>query len=289
MPGTLLCIGGAEDKSGERVVLGRFLDLAGGGDRRFARVVVIPSASRRPEAGAEYVALFTEMGAAWAVELDPTKEPAHAADPAQHAAVAEATGVFMTGGDQSRLVEALAATRLLEAIRAAHERGAVVAGTSAGASAIGHPMILTGESGGFVRRGVVDLGDGLDLARGLIVDQHFRQRDRLGRLVAAALANPASIAIGVDENTAAEVTPGVRLDVVGPGSVTVALANRVRPLPRHSHTAWQVVPFQGLVQHVLVAGVGLSLRTRQVLLGDLPQAEVEELCAAVGDRSATGA
>ena len=178
--GTAIVIGGAEDKVRDRVILGRFIALAGGPQARIA--VISTASSLGVEAGQRYREVFTELGA-------PVVRPLHAVtrmqanDESVAAAVSDATGIFMTGGNQLRLSSMIGGTRLADAILARFRDGAVVAGTSAGASAISSHMIAFGASGATPKHRMAQIAAGLGLLPAVIVDQHFQQRNRLGRLL----------------------------------------------------------------------------------------------------------
>ncbi|MFN8482739.1 MAG: cyanophycinase [Anaerolineae bacterium] len=216
--GPLMAIGGAEDKVGPRRVLRHFLRLAGDGA---ARIVVLPVASSfTAEVGARYLALFGELGAARISVIDvATRE--EALDPGLAGPLDDATGVFLGGGNQVKITTLLGGTPLATAIRRCHARGAVIGGTSAGASVLSQHMIAFGRSGGAPEQRMVSLSPGLGLTNRLVIDQHFRQRDRLGRLMSAVAINPFLIGVGVDEDTAIVLSHDNMLEVVGQHSVTV--------------------------------------------------------------------
>ena len=169
-PGAILAVGGAEDKVRKRGILQRFVREAGG---RRARIAILPTASSVPgERAAFYRDVFTRLGAGTTMHVPiVTRRDAQAAPHA--ATIAGATGVFLTGGNQARLVAVLSGTRAFEAIRAGLVGGGVVAGTSAGASAFSSTMIVGGAKGLRVRRGAVRLAPGLGIITRLILDQHF--------------------------------------------------------------------------------------------------------------------
>ncbi len=256
--GTVILIGGAEDKVRDRVILGRFVALAGGAD---ARIVVISTASSLgAEAGERYRAVFTELGAA-------SVRPIHAVTRTQandeHAArvVREATGVFLTGGNQLRLSSTIGRTRLADAITDQFEAGAVVAGTSAGASAVSSHMIAFGASGATPKHRMAQIAAGLGLLPGVIVDQHFQQRNRLGRLLSLIAQNPGLLGLGVDEDTAGVVGPDQVMEVIGRGSITVVDG------AASETDAWEIrghrpLMISGVVLHSLPAGYRFDLRRR---------------------------
>ena len=178
-----MVIGGAEDKVRERVILTRFVALAGGPDARIA--VISTASSLGPVAGEIYRKVFTELGATEVHPLHATTRD-QANDEAAVAASRDATGIFMTGGNQLRLSSTIGGTRLAQAILDRHRHGAVVAGTSAGASAMSSHMVAFGASGATPKQRMVQMAAGLGVLPGVIVDQHFQQRNRLGRLLASS-------------------------------------------------------------------------------------------------------
>jgi cyanophycinase len=254
---SLLIIGGAEDKVGRSVVLRRFVRLAGG---RRARVVVIPTASAfAEEAVAAYRDVFTRLGVGSVEAVDPGSRAA-ASDPDLVARVDAATGVFMTGGNQLKLSQYVVGTPLGEAILRAHRRGAVVAGTSAGASIMSLFMISMGEEGVTPRQRASQLTAGLGLLPDVVVDQHFDQRARYGRLLSIVATSPNLLGLGIDEDTAAEVTDGWGLTVLGTGAVFVVDARgAVSDVPEARRDAPLLV--SGAVVHSLPTGATFDLRT----------------------------
>ena len=131
------------------------------------------------------------------------------------AALADVDAVFMTGGNQLKLTQVVGGTRFGDAVRSAYERGALVGGTSAGASAVSEHMIAFGDESDTPRQGVTASAAGLGLLPDVIVDQHFAQRNRYGRLLSLVARSPRLLGLGVDEDTAAVVRGGHLLEVVG--------------------------------------------------------------------------
>ena len=256
--GTVIVIGGAEDKVRDRLILGRFVALAGGRDARIA--VISTASSMGPEAGERYRSIFTELGAERVMPLHAvTRTQANDEHIARQ--VREATGVFMTGGNQLRLSSMIGGTRLADAIMTRFQAGSVVAGTSAGASAVSSHMIAFGASGATPKHRMAQIAAGLGLLPGVIVDQHFQQRNRLGRLLSLIAQNPSLLGLGVDEDTAGVVGPDSVMEVIGRGSVTVVDGSA-------SETdAWEIrghrpLMISGVVLHSLPAGYRFDLRRR---------------------------
>jgi cyanophycinase len=259
--GVLVAIGGAEDKLGDRTILSRFVQLAGG-DR--ARVVVLASASSvGEELNDLYRRVFTELGAAEVRPLRPlTRAEAEAAGPAGE--VARATGVFMTGGNQLRLSMVVAGTRLGAALLDAHRRGAVVGGTSAGASALSAHMVAFGGPGEVPKQRLAHMAAGLGLLPGAVIDQHFSQRGRIGRLLLLVAESPSQLGIGIDEDTAAVITPDGVLEVIGKGTVTVVDGTRAQS-DAFEVRARRPVLVSGVVLHALPPGYRFDLDARTLL------------------------
>jgi cyanophycinase len=259
--GPLLIIGGAEDKLGSKVILNRFVRLAGGAQ---ARIVVISTASSLGDEATEiYRVLFSGLGVADVRGVRPvTREQAEAADLAD--AVAEATGVFMTGGNQTKLTQVVAGTRLGDAILNAHDRGAVVAGTSAGASAVSSHMVSFGAEGPMPRQRMAHLSAGLGLLPGVIVDQHFTERNRVGRLLALVASSPTLLGVGIDEDTAILVTTDGTFEVIGRGAVLVVDGSRVETNAYDTRRS-QPLMVSGAILHTLPTGYRFSLAERRVL------------------------
>jgi cyanophycinase len=215
--GRVMAIGGAEDKFDDKLILSTFVRIAGGPD---AKIAIVPTASSIESAGERYKAIFLSMGADQVdVVYIASREDANSNVPAE--ILEDATGIFLTGGNQMRLSVLMGGTRAAQVVRERHEEGAIVAGTSAGASILSSHMVAFGASGGTPKQRMVQMVAGFGLIPDLIIDQHFRQRDRIGRLLAMVAANPGLIGVGIDEDTAILTAPGGVLEVVGRNSVTI--------------------------------------------------------------------
>ena len=256
--GAIVPIGGAEAKTGTRDILARVLALAGGPE---ARIAVIPTASELPDTGDRYAKLFGELGGAH-VDVLPITTREHARVPGAVETVERATGIFMTGGNQLRLSTILGGTPLAQAIRRQNAAGVVVAGTSAGAAVIPEHMIATGPTGPTPTTEGVTLAPGLGLTNRLVIDQHFRQRDRLGRLLTAVSYNPFATGVGIDEDTALVLGPDNVFEVVGSGTVTVVDPSELEYSSMDSARSGQPVSLIGLRVHVLAAGCTYDTEAR---------------------------
>lgn len=263
--GWIIPIGGAEDKDTNPRILSRFVELSGGDD---ADIVVIPTASRLKDSGLNYEALFREMGVA-GVEVMDFDTRRDAQEPNRVRRLSEASGIFFTGGNQLRLSTILGGTDVARTVRSANARGVTVAGTSAGAGILSEHMIAFGREGSSPRASSVRLAPGLGLTNRFIIDQHFRQRDRLGRLTAALAYNPFAIGIGLDEDTAAFISPDDTLEVEGSGAVTVVDAHDLQFSSMAHADEDEPVCMLGLGVHILIAGATFNLHTRRASAGRL--------------------
>ncbi len=248
--GFMVPIGGAERKLRKPAILKRFVDICGNGD---ARIAVMPTASQLDDTGDRYAAVFSELGAGESIVL-PILERSDADRPEYLEVLDSVSGIFMTGGNQLRLSTTLGGTKAARRIRRRNAAGMHVGGTSAGAAFMPEHMIAGGKSGATPKENMAQLAPGLGLTNRLIIDQHFRQRDRLGRLLAALAYNPFAVGIGLDEDTAAFIRPDDSFEVVGTGGITV-----VDPSGLQFSSMAQVrrnapVSMIGVQLHVLVNG-----------------------------------
>jgi len=267
--GWIIPIGGAENKENDRHILERFVSVSGGNE---ADIVVIPTASRMNETGPRYEKLFATLGAARVTVMDfDTRRDCHEAG--RLARLEEASGIFFTGGNQLRLTTLLGGTPVAKLIRSRNAHGVTVGGTSAGASILSEHMIAFGDEGSSVISGSVRLAPGLGLTNRFIIDQHFRQRDRIGRLLTALAYNPFAVGIGLDEDTAAFIGPDETVEVEGSGGVTIVDGADVSYSSVDEVAEGQPVCMLGLKLHILVAGATFNLHTRTASAGSLSRAK----------------
>lgn len=257
--GPLLAIGGAEDKFRDRVILARFVEMAGGSS---ARIVILPTASSLPDAGRLYESIFDELGAASADILK-----VDIRDDADNDALVElvehSTGIFLTGGNQIRIAAMLGGTRVAQSINRRSLQGVPVAGTSAGASVLSSIMVAGGRSGGTPKRQLARMSPGLGLIDTLIIDQHFRERNRVGRLVTMVSYNPGLLGLGIDEDTAAIIMPDGTFDVVGRGSVLVVDGSQMTS-DVYSGLDREPVTMSNVTIHFVATGSCFDLDQRKV-------------------------
>src|SRR5580658_795064 len=267
--GWMIPIGGAEEKEGSTQILSRFVQLAGGDD---ADIVIIPTASMLRSAGPRYERIFSDVGARRVVSLDfDTRRDAE--EPGRLEQLRQASGVFFTGGNQLRLSTLVGGTAVAKAVRQMNAAGIPVAGTSAGAAFMCEHMIAFGDDGSTPIAGSVRLAPGLGLTNRIVIDQHFRQRDRLGRLLTALAYNPFAVGIGLDEDTAAFIAPDNTVHVEGSGGITVVDAADVQFSSMDSVNEGRTVCLVGVKLHILTQVATFNLPTRQADAGMLVQSK----------------
>ncbi|MEH2176658.1 cyanophycinase [Nostoc sp.] len=260
----LVIIGGAEDKEGDSVILRDFVRRAGGTK---AYIVILTAATELPrEVGENYIRVFERLGAETVRIIDTeTREDASSSTALE--AIKKATGVFFTGGDQARITSILKDTEIDTAIHQRFSEGVVIAGTSAGAAVMPDKMIVEGDSQTHPRIETVEMGPGMGFLPGVVIDQHFSQRGRLGRLISALILEPAVLGFGIDENTAMVVTDN-QIEVIGEGAVTIvdeseATYNNMGEILKDESLA-----ICGAKLHILPHGFKFDLKTRQPILNN---------------------
>jgi cyanophycinase len=277
--GRLVAIGGAEDKEGEMRILKKFVELAGG---KGAKIVVLTVATDNPEESAkEMTRVFKRLGVKSVKTYDvSTREDAEAKRGIK--LVSEATGLYFSGGDQIHVTSLMGGTALQKIMHERYEKDLIIAGTSAGAAMMGNSMILNGAAEESPRLRGVEIGPGMDLIIGAIIDTHFDQRGRHGRLLAAVAHYPQDLGLGVDENTAMIIDRD-HFEVVGEGAVTVidggAMAFTNAPdVKRGDNLALADVKL-----HVLPEGYKYDLHERCVIIPKNPQLVAKKAAAANGN------
>ncbi len=257
--GYVIPIGGAEEKLSNPEILDRFIELCGG---RSSRIAIIPTASELEDTGRNYEKLFRKIGIKHAGVLPYiTREDCN--DQSHLEYIEKADGVFMTGGNQLRLSTTLGGTPVAQAIRRRNAEGMHVAGTSAGAAFMPEHMIAGGREGSTPSPEMVTLAPGLGLTNNFIIDQHFRQRDRLGRLLTALAYNPFAVGIGLDEDTAAFIQPGDSLEVVGSGGITIVDPTDLSYSSMDKARRSEPVSLIDVRLHILVSGGRFDIASRK--------------------------
>ncbi|GHF44453.1 cyanophycinase [Deinococcus metalli] len=261
--GTLIVIGGHEDKTDGKTILKEVARMVGDG-----RLVVTTVASHQPEGYfEEYQRTFQDLGVKDVVELA-IAERAEARQESRLDLLDGARGIFFTGGDQLRITSQLGDTPIYSRVQQLYEEGGVVAGTSAGASVMSDVMLVSGESDESHRIGELQMAPGLGLIHGVVIDQHFAERGRMGRLLGAVAKNPRYVGIGIDENTAVVVEGGELLRVLGSGAVYVIDGATVTSSNIADAKQDCTLSIYDVRLHVLSQGDGFDLGRREPMDAD---------------------
>ncbi len=259
--GYIIAIGGAEEKLHNPEILDRFVDICGG---KKARIAIIPTASELEDTGRNYEKLFRRLGIRHAKVLQMlTRDDCHTDSFLDY--IAKADGVFMTGGNQLRLSTTLGGTPVAQLIRRRNAGGMHVAGTSAGAAFMPEHMIAGGDEGSTPSPAMVTMAPGLGLTNSFIIDQHFHERDRLGRLLTALAYNPFAVGIGLDEDTAAFIRPGDDLEVVGSGGITIIDPKNLSFSSMDRAQRDDPLSLIDVKLHILIAGGRFDIESRQAV------------------------
>jgi cyanophycinase len=216
--GHLIIIGGHEDKDGDRAILQEVCQKASGGK---GRLVIVTVATQLPEESAhEYVKVFKELGVKEIEVLD-IRQREEAYDDARVQKLVGAQVVFFTGGDQLRITSQIGDSPVYRCMKEIFAAGGTIAGTSAGAAALPETMLISGPSDESNEISALGMAPGLGLISNVVIDTHFAERGRMGRLIGAVTQNPRNLGLGIDEDTAIVVEGGERFRVIGSGAVYV--------------------------------------------------------------------
>jgi cyanophycinase len=260
--GKLVVIGGAEDKKDKCEILKEVVDLAGG---KGSKIVIVTAATKKPdEVGSTYENTFKKLGAENVSiasvgsrkkeEIEKSKE-----------VLKDADCVFFTGGDQLRITSILGGSGIDKMIQEMHERGVLIVGTSAGASAMSQTMIVEGNDDDSPRKCTIKMAPGLGLLKNVIVDQHFAQRGRIGRLLAAIAQNPSYLGIGIDEDTAIVVEED-HFKVIGNNAVTVVDGRWLTYSNVSESQPNEILALTNVLIHILPSGYRFDLRKWQPVI-----------------------
>ncbi|HSH83324.1 MAG TPA: cyanophycinase [Herpetosiphonaceae bacterium] len=256
--GTLIIIGGHEDKQSEREILKAVAERVAGG-----KLVIATVATSLPEETAEeYVKVFQELGVKQIDVLD-IRNRAQAYDPASVDKLEEAAAIFFTGGDQLRITAHLGDSQVYTRLQEIYLAGGTIIGTSAGASVMSETMMVSGAQDQSHMIGDLTMAPGFGFLKGVIVDQHFAERGRIGRLIAAVAHNPRNIGIGIDENTAIMVDQDKCVTVIGEGAIYVVDGTGISDTNLAEGSQNEVLSCFDIRLHVLKAGQQYDLNQRR--------------------------
>jgi len=253
--GWIVPVGGAEDKEADAAILKRFVEVSGG---KKAKIAILPTASVLSDTGERYERIFKKLNVREAFAL-PFQSREEAQDETRLAKLDEATGIFLTGGNQLRISTILGGTPVAKAIRRLNARGVAVGGTSAGAAILSEHMIAYGEPGATPHAGQASLAPGFGMTNRVIIDQHFRQRDRLGRLLSALAYNPFAVGLGLDEDTAAFIDPDNVIHVTGSDAITIVDPSALEYSSMPTTPIGKAICITNLRMHILTDGARFDL------------------------------
>lgn len=268
--GLLFIIGGGEDKEGDCTLLAEFVRMAGS---RKSRIVVMTAATDEPEeAGAEYSKIFRRLGAKSVTVVDvSTREDA--SNPKSLTVLKQATGVFFTGGDQLHVTSLIGGSEMDVLLHELYKKGVVIAGTSAGAAMMSGSMFVRGPSEENPRLENLQLGPGAEFLMGGIIDTHFSQRGRHGRLISAVAHYPHALGIGIDEDTALVVKDGI-FEVIGRGAVTVIDGGELTYTNVPDLREDEGLALYNIKLHILTAGHRFNMHERQPIIEEHSRKEI---------------
>jgi cyanophycinase len=271
--GTLVIIGGHEDRTGEKLILRAVayrLDDKG-------KIVVCTVASAEPDSlWEQYENAFRTIGVPHVYRLD-IESREDATTPRSMRILEGASGVFFTGGDQLKITSQIGDTPVYSRVQEIYEQGGVVAGTSAGASAMSETMMVTnnGEASYRIKSALL-MAPGLGLARDMLIDQHFAERGRMGRLIGAVSQNPRVLGIGIDENTAMILERDREFRVLGAGAVYVVDASKTKYSNIGDEDTDRTLSSFNLIVHMLSQGDRFEIATRTPFAHPAESMETDE-------------
>jgi len=263
--GKLIIIGGHEEKDGENEILRQVAERVGNG-----KLVVATVGSQEPEEmWKDYKKAFGELGVKRVEHLH-VESRDEARDEKKAKILDGATVVFFTGGDQLRITSQLGDTPIYQKLSEMYEKGGTIAGTSAGASVMSGTMLVSGGQDGSPKLGdLIRMAPGFGMINDVIIDQHFAERGRIGRLVAAVTQNPAHLGIGIDEDTAILVEDEESFWVIGKGAVYVVDGTRTSYSNVAEEKEDQTLSVYDLKLHLLNDGSCFDLKKRRPVEAEL--------------------
>jgi cyanophycinase len=275
--GTLVIVGGAERKDEDHTVLKAVAERLKGSKH----ILIVTAASYEPEGTAEdYTRIFGSLGVSKIDVADiRTREDAQRQELVD--LCEKAGAVFFTGGDQLRITSQMGDSPMYQCMKDRYENGAMIIGTSAGAAAMPFTMIVGGPSDESNRISTLSMAPGLGLLDNVVIDSHFGQRGRMGRLIGAVMQNPRNLGLGIDEATAIIVERGEEFRVVGPGAVYAVDGSEISYSSLSEEHAEGIVTVHDVRLHVLGDGDGFDLLARRpILIKAKPEQKAERVPAA---------
>ncbi|XOQ48464.1 MAG: cyanophycinase [Eubacteriales bacterium] len=259
--GYLIIIGGAEDKNGDSVILKQAPEMLSDNDI----LTVLTTATENPEkVGENYHEVFKRLGVT-NIEILNINTRENAENEHYCEMIRKSKCVFMTGGDQLRITSILGGTKAYSELKNLYDEGGIIMGTSAGASVMTSTMVVQGKDNEPARKCTLKMAPGLGLLNGVIIDQHFDQRGRFGRLLCGVAENPDVLGIGIDEDTAIKVYPDLHFEIIGSNAVTIIDGKTIQSSNVSELNPDEILAIMGVTVHALPQGYGFDLTERKVL------------------------
>ena len=260
---TLIIIGGGEDKKTDRKILKKIIEVSGGEN---AKIGIITTATSQPMAvGLEYENIFYDLGAK-KVSTIPIVDRKHSNIKAPLDEILNYDCLFFTGGDQLKISSIIGGTYFHDIIYEFYSQGKVLAGTSAGASMMSHIMIVEGSDEEAPMKVTINLAPGMGLIKDVIIDQHFNQRGRIGRLLAGVAQNPQILGIGIDEDTAIIVEDNRNFFVLGKGVATVIDGRSINYTNISEQFPNEPLALTNIIIHILPEDFGYDLGHKKPII-----------------------
>lgn len=259
--GYLIIIGGAEDKQGESVILKQAFQMLSSDDY----LTILTTATQNPEeVGKTYKDVFNKIGIQNIKVLNiNTRDEANDMQLCED--IKNSKCIFLTGGDQLRLTSILGGTNAYNEIKNIYNTGGLIMGTSAGASVMSSTMVVQGNDNEPARKCTLKMAPGLGFFDETIIDQHFDQRGRFGRLICGVAENPDVLGIGIDEDTAIKLYPDLHFEIIGSNSVTIIDGHTIKSSNVSELKNDEILAIIGVTVHTLPQGYGFDMKTRTVM------------------------
>lgn len=259
--GHLIIIGGAEDKIGESVILKQAPQMISENDI----LTILTTATEKPEeAGRDYENVFKRIGVS-NIQVSNINTRDDANNDEMCGLIKNSRCVFMTGGDQLRITSILGGTKAFDELKNLYRTGGIIMGTSAGASVMSSTMAVQGNDNEPARKCTLKMAPGLGFLKGTIIDQHFDQRGRFGRLLCGVAENPEVLGIGIDEDTAIKVFPDKHFEVIGTNAVTIIDGAAIQSSNVSELNPNEILAIVGVTVHTLPSGYGFDMNKKEVL------------------------
>lgn len=261
--GNLIIIGGAEDKKNECEILKEVVQKS---TNKNGPLVLLTAATDLPEeVGRDYRDTFNKLGYS-NVEIVDIKNREDVTNPDYCKLLENCSCIFFTGGDQLKITSLIGGTRLYNSLKNAFSSGTLIVGTSAGASCLCSTMIVSGIDEDSPKKCTIKMAPGLDIIRGVLIDQHFAQRGRIGRLLNAVAQNPGILGIGIDENTAIGFEGSGIFTILGSGAVTVVDGRNITYTNVSELSPDEILAITDIKIHILPKGYGYNLDNNLTIL-----------------------